>query len=121
MGPVEDKTMMTDEAAKIFSEIETGPPLMRARARAAYLGKEIDWTAAFFSGDPEDEQRAFLAFRHEPSQKMIFVRVALADYPWLQSAQRGERVRLHGRISDVGSLTIDLEAVRLVQVAEAAH
>ena len=113
--------MMTDEAAKIFSEIEAGPPLMRAKARAAYIGKEVEWTAMFFSGEPENDERAFLAFRHEPSHKMIFARVALADYSWLQSTRRGELVRLHGRIADIGPLTIDLEGVSLIQVAEAAH
>ncbi len=113
--------MITNDAAKIFSEIETGPPLMRAKARVVYIGEEIDWTAAFFSGEPEDEQRVFLAFRHEPSDKMIFTYVALADYPWLQSMQRGELVRLRGRIVDVGSLTIDLEVASLSEVTEIAR
>ena len=113
--------MMTDEAAKIFSEIEAGPPLMRAKARAVYIGNEIDWTAAFFSGEMEDEERAFLALRHEASDKMIFAHVSLLDYPWLQSTRRGEAVRLRGRIAEIGPLTIDLEVVSLSQVAEAAQ
>ena len=113
--------MMTDGAAKIFSEIESGPQLMRAKARSAYIGQEIDWTAEFFSGEPEDEQRAFLALRHEPSEKMIFVHINLADYPWLQSARRGEVIRLRGRISKVEALTIGLDAVSLTQVAVAVR
>lgn len=113
--------MTTDEAVKIFSEIEAYPPLMRAKARAAHVGKEVDWTATFFSGEMEDEERAFVAFRHEASDKMLFARVSLADYPWLQSARRGEAVRLQGRISKIGPLTIDLEAVNLTQIVEAAH
>ena len=113
--------MTTDEAVKIFSEIEACPPLMRSKARAVHIGKEVDWTATFFSGEMENEKRAFLAFRHEVSDKMIFVRASLADYPWLQSAQRGEPVRLRGRISKIGPLTIDLEGVSLTQIVEAAH
>ncbi len=109
----------TDDAVRIFSEIEARPPLMRAKARATHIGKEVDWTATFFSGEPEDEQRVFLAFRHEASDKMIFTRVVMADYPWLQSMQRGALVRLHGRISDIGPLTIDLKAASLSPVAEA--
>ena len=113
--------MTTDEAVRIFSEIEACPPLMRAKARAAHVGKEVDWIASFFSGEIENKKRAFVAFRHEASDKMIFTRVSLADYPWLESARRGEPVRLQGRISGIGPLTIDLEAVSLSPVAEAAH
>ena len=113
--------MTTDEAVRIFSEIEACPPLMRAKARAAHVGKEVDWTASFFSGEMEDEVCAFVAFRHEVSDKMIFARISLADNPWLESAKRGEPVRLQGRISSIGPLTIDLEAVSLSPVAEAAH
>ncbi len=113
--------MTTDEAVKVFSEIEACPPLMRSQARAAHIGKEVDWTATFFSGEMENKKRAFLAFRHEASDKMIFTRASLADYPWLQSAQHGEPVRLRGRISKLGPLSIDLEAAILTQIAEAAH
>ena len=113
--------MTTNEAVKIFSEIEACPPLMRSKARAAHIGKEVDWTTTFFSGEMENEKRAFLAFRHEASDKMIFTRASLADYPWLQSSQRGEPVRLRGRISKIGPLTIDLEGVSLTQIVEAAH
>ena len=113
--------MMTDETAKTLSEIEAGPPLRRARARAAYIGEAVDWTTVFFSGEPEGEQHAFLTFRHDPSQKMIFVRVSLVQYPWLQSAQRGESVRLRGQISAIDALTVDLEAATLSQVAEASY
>ena len=113
--------MTTEEAVKIFSEIEAYPPLMRSKARAAHIGTEVEWTATFFSGEIENEKCAFLAFRHEASRKMIFVRASLADHPWLQSAQRGDPVRLRGRISEVGPLTINLEAVSLTQIAEAAH
>lgn len=113
--------MTTDDAVKIFSEIEACPPLMRSKARAAHIGKEVDWTATFFSGEMESKKRAFLAFRHEASDKMIFTRASLADYPWLQSAQRGEPVRLRGRISKLGPLTIDLKVMSLAQIAKAAH
>lgn len=112
--------MTTDEAVRIFSEIEACPPLMRAKARAAHIGKEVDWTASFFSGEMGDEERAFVAFRHEASDRMLFAHVTLAGHPWLQSTKRGELVRLRGRISDIGPLTIDLEAVSLAPVAEAA-
>src|SRR3989338_3076418 len=107
--------MTTDEARRIFSEIEACPPLMRAQARAAHIGKEVDWTASFFSGEIENKEQTFVAFRHDASDKMLFARVKLADYPWLRSTKRGEVVRLRGRICDIGPLTIDLEAVSLAQ------
>jgi len=107
--------MTTDEAVKIFSEIETYPPLMRASARAAHVGKEVDWRAAFFSGDMGDGQRVFVALRHEASDKVLFAHVRLADHPWLQSTPRGETLRVQGRLADIGPLSIDLEAVTLAQ------
>ncbi len=112
--------MTTDEAIKIFSEIEACPPLLRAKARAAHLGKEVDWIATFFSGEMEDAAHAFVALRHDAIDKMIFARVNLADHPWLQSAQRGEVVRLRGRISKIGPLTVALDAVSLTQTAQVA-
>lgn len=112
--------MTTDDAVKIFSEIETYPPLMRAQARAAHVGKDVDWTATFFSGDMEDEQRVFVALRHEASDKMLFAYVRLADHPWLQSTPRGETLRVRGRMANIGPLSIDLESVSLAQVAEAS-
>ena len=111
--------MTTQEAVKIFSKIEAYPPLMRSKARAAYIGKKVDWTATFFSGEMENKKRVFLAFKHEASDKMIFTRVKLADYPWLKTAQRGETVQLRGRIEKIDALTIDLESVSLTRVAEA--
>lgn len=104
-------------ASEMFAKINAQPPLMRAKAWATYLGKEIDWTTTFFSGEIESGERVFLAFRHEASDKMIFVRVTLTDYPWLMSTRRGELVRLRGRIEDINPLTIDLEATSLEQVA----
>lgn len=111
----------TDEARKIFSEIEACPPLMRAKARTAHIGKEIDWTAMFFTGEIEDGGYAFVALRHEASGKMLLTYVSLADHPWLESTQRGEAVQVRGRIAKIGALSIDLDAVSLAQVAEAAH
>lgn len=109
--------MTTEEAVKIFSEIETYPPLMRAQARTTHVGKDVDWRATFFSGDMEDGQRVFVALRHEASDKMLFAHVRLADYPWLQSTPRGETLRVRGRIANIGPLSIDLEAVILSQRA----
>ena len=114
------EVMTTDEAAKIFSEIETLPPLMRSKATATYVGREVDWTAEFFSGEMETKKRAFLAFRHEASDKMIFTHANLADYPWLQSMQRGELVQLRGRLSKIGPVTIEFEASNLSPVARIA-
>ena len=105
------------EASEIFAKINAQPPLMRAKAWATYLGKEIDWITTFFSGEIESEERVFLAFRHEASDKMIFVRVTLTDYPWLTATRRGELVRLRGRIKDISPLAINLEATSLEQVA----
>lgn len=113
--------MTTDEAAKIFSEIETLPPLIRSKARATYVGREVDWTAIFFSGEMENKKRAFLAFRHEASDKMIFTHANLTDYPWLQSMQRGELVQLRGWISKIGPVSIDLETLSLAQVTQIAE
>ena len=113
--------MTTDEAIKIFSEIEACPPLMRGKASAAHVGKEVDWIAIFFSGEMESKERAFVAFRHEPSKRMIFAHVKIADYPWLQTAQRGEPVQLRGRIAGIDPLRIKLDAVSLTRVAEAVH
>ena len=113
--------MTTDEGMRIFSEIKAHPPLMRTQARAVHIGKEVDWTATFFSGEMEDQERAFVALRHEASDKMLFALVDLISHPWLQSTQRGETLRLRGRISSIGPLTIELEAVSLAQVTEATH
>lgn len=118
---IEIETISTDEAAKIFSEIRTLSPLMRSKASAKYIGREVDWTAEFFSGEMETKKRAFLAFRHEASDKMIFTHANLADYPWLQSMQRGELVQLRGRISKVGPVSIDLETLSLTPVARIAE
>jgi hypothetical protein len=109
--------MTTDEAVKVFSEIEAGPPLMRTKRWRALIGKAVDWTATFFSGEPEREKRAFIALRHEASDKMLFASVKLADYPWLLSCQRGEELRVQGRISKIEPLTIHLETVHLTQAA----
>lgn len=109
--------MTTDETLKIFSEIESSPPLMRGKARAALVGKEVDWTAEFFSGELEGAKRAFIAFRHAASDKMLFASVDLDDYPWLLSCQRGETVRVQGQISKVEPLSIALKAVSLAQIS----
>ena len=109
--------MTTDEAIKIFAEIDACLPLMRAKLRATHLGKSVDWTATFFSGELESNGRAFVALRHEASNKMLLASVKLDDHAWLLSCPRGEEVQVQGRIAKISALTIDLKTVRLTRVA----
>ena len=38
------------ELASIYAELNAHPPLMREQAKAAYLGQDVDWVAAFANG-----------------------------------------------------------------------
>lgn len=110
------------EPANIFEKIEAQPPLMRGQAKAAYIGKEVDWALTFADGYEDRSGKVRVMFRSRPHEiEFIAMRVALAEYPWLRSLRRGEPVQVRGRIADVGSTSIELRDARLLQLTEAAR
>ena len=110
------------DPSEIFAKIEASPPLMREQVKAAYVGKKVDCTATFLDGHVDPDGFARLAFHYDPHEvRMLIVRVALVNYPWLRTTRSGEAVRLHGRISKIENLSIELETATVTQLAEAAH
>ncbi len=113
--------MTTEEATRIFSEIEACPPLMRDKVKAAYLSREVDWILTLADGHEERPGWARLMFRRQRSDlSFVAARVPLSDCPWLRYVHSGETVRLRGRIADVNARSIELEGASVSQVIDAA-
>lgn len=114
--------MTSEEATRIFSEIEACPPLMRDEAKAAYLSREVDWILTLVDGREDQPGWARLMFRRQRNDlPYVAARVPLSDCPWLRYVHSGETVRLRGRIADVNARSIELESASVSQVIEAGH
>ena len=111
------------EPAEVFTEVEVQrPPHRQARAKAAFIGREVDWALRFADGYEELPGYARVLFRSRPSDlTYVAVTVPLADHPWLALLRRGEPVQVHGRIADVGATSIELKDASLLQLVEASR
>ena len=108
------------EPAEVFTEVDAQRPLHRqARAKAAFIGKEVDWALRFADGYEELPGYARVLFRSRPHDiKYVAVTVPLADHPWLAALHRGDPVQIHGRIAEVGSISIELKDASLLQLVD---
>lgn len=110
------------EPERIFSEIDAQPPLMREQARAAYVGKGVDWVLTFADGWQESSEFARLAFRQERSVvRFVKATVPLTDCPWLKHMHAGEIMRVRGRIAELDRLSITLRGASVSQFIQATH
>lgn len=110
------------EPSAIFGEIESHPPLMREQARAAYIGREVAWSAIFVNGYEQSPGQVRLTFQPEPNEiKFISVTTRLSDYPWLKSACAGEAVRLRGNIRSIDTLSVEVDLKELVPAKPSGH
>ncbi len=111
------------EPAEIFTEVDARRPLHRqARAKAAFVGREVDWALRFADGYEELPGYARVLFRSRPGDlTYVAVTVPLADCPWLALLRRGQPVQVHGRIADVGATSIELKDASLLQLVESAR
>ncbi len=110
------------EPSEIFAAIQARSPLMHAQTRAAYIGKEVDWTLLAADGYEEAPGNARVMFHYRPHEvKYVAVRVPTADYPWLKSMRAGEAVQVRGRIAEIGNLNIELTEATLMQLVESAR
>ncbi len=90
-----------------------------ARAKATYVGEEVDWALRFAGGYEALPGYARVLFRSRPNDiKYVAVDVPLADYPWLSLMRRGEPVQVRGRIAEVGAMAIELKDAGLLQLVE---
>ena len=109
---------------EIFTQIDSLPPLMRANAANAYVGKAVEWDLTFVDGSETVPGRAHLVFRSgSTGVRMIMVDASLEDYPYLRSLPSGEAVRVRGCIRKIDTLCINLDVTELVfpKTAEAAR
>ena len=115
---------LPSEPLEILTQIGSLPPLMRANAANAYIGKSVEWDLIFVDGDGTVPGRARLVFRAgSTGVRMIMADASLEDYPYLRSLPSGEAVRVRGRIKKIDALFIqlDLTELTLQKSAEAAH
>ena len=115
---------LPSELLEIFTQIDSLPPLMRADAANAYVGKTVEWDLTFVDGDETAPGRAHLVFRSgSTGVRMIMADASLEDYPYLRSLPSGEAVRVRGRIKNIDALCINLDLTELVlpKAAEAVH
>lgn len=109
------------QPARIFAEIEAQPMPAREQAKAAYVGKEVDWVLRLADGWEEEPGSARLAFRYQPNEvKFVSATVPLSDCPWLKHLHAGEVMRVRGRIAELGSLAIRLKGATVTQLVTAA-
>ena len=101
------------ESSDIFEEIQAQPPLMRQEIRDTFIGKEVEWLLTFANGSVH-RGRAEVYFHAGPRNSgMVAGTASLAEYPWLKSLRVGEVVRVHGHISRVQALMINLDILEL--------
>ena len=104
------------EPSHIYQDVESHPPLMQEEAQRKYIGQEVEWRLAFFSGSMQQDQ-AHLMFRCELRQVRPFGgitgTVSLSSYPWLKTLPADEPVLVKGRIRRVNSMTIELDILEL--------
>jgi hypothetical protein len=110
---------MTPEPSEIFAEIQSSPASMQGRTKAGYVGKEADWALRFAEGHEERPGYVRVLFRSRQNEvKYVATTVNLADYPWLNSLRYGEPVQVHGLITAVGQMAIELAGVSLLKLTE---
>lgn len=105
----------------IYAEINSHPPLMREQAKAAYIGREVDWPATFTDASEQPGEKASLMFYFEERDvRAVTGVVSLSEYPQLRSLHSDERLRVRGTIRKIDQLFIELDISKLV-FAQSTH
>ena len=102
------------DPSEIYADIISRPPLMRAQAAKAYIGKDVDWVLSYANGNELSLGEAWVAFRSGPREiRMIAGTVPLSKYPELKSLPADTAVRVRGKIREVETLIIELDIAEL--------
>jgi len=103
--------------SQLFAHLEAQPPLMRASAGNAYVGKEVNWNLMFVDGSERVTGKASLIFDTGVlGDRMIRGDVSLTEHPYLRSLPSGEPVRVRGTIRRVDALFVELEVAEMTLV-----
>lgn len=101
-------TIKTLDPEAILAEVKSHPPLMRAQAQRAYIGRRVAWRLPFTQGSIQGGT-ASLTFLFDRGFGTVSGSVPLARYPWLKSLPADTALHLTGRIQKLTPLGIDIE------------
>lgn len=103
------------EPPAIFAEIDAQPPLMRQRAAAIYLGKEVCWSLKFRNATEFSPGQAHLMFGFgNEIVRMVTGEISLATHPGLVTARVGENLLVRGHLRRIDNMTIELDISDIV-------
>jgi DNA-binding response OmpR family regulator len=98
----------TVQLNEIWDAISAAPPLQQESTAQQYVGHPIDWLTRFFVASETDMGNMNVTLGFEGIQglrSLIFSTVISADYPELKVLKERSRVRIVGRISEIGVST----------------
>jgi hypothetical protein len=90
------KTSLTPSG--IRARLEALSPYQQKRAKADYVGLEVDWPVKLYSID----EKGLAHFSHDYSS--IYCTLDLGEYPEMKVAAKDQRFRIRGRIAKLISL-----------------
>jgi hypothetical protein len=90
---------------EISDAISAAPPVQQESTAQRYVGLPIDWVTRFVSVSETNIGNVGVMLEFEGVhglRGLILSNVKIADYPQLKVLQEGSRIRIVGKISEIG-------------------
>jgi hypothetical protein len=105
---------------QIDAALTKTPPLGQAPVIASFVGAAVAWDTIYYTANPINDSNP-VVFRLQCSIRLrmyydysIFTNLHIADYPELQTLERGRIVTLYGVIRNIHDMQVDLDLSGLI-------